>query len=378
MVRLRCLINRLLNMEGLTLRELAWNTWDHVLTEHAIFKQANSIAYCAMMAFVPFLALLISAFVQFLPDLSGNGQATGFLNVTVDQFEAMLMVIFPNEAYKIVVDQIARLQAMPPLLVIPLSLVLTLWRASSLFREIIDALNRINDSRETRPFWKVWLVSFFMTVVQAIIVFVAMVAIVAWPQIMALVGLKSQEASLVGAVKWVVLFVMILLSFAMMFHAGPGAALKHKWVTPGTIFGTVAFLGATSVLRVYLQNFASYENAYGTLGGVFVLLFWFWITSFVLLIAAEMNRIAQYASQKREEFASIQAIADVTVRAPVPPNVSSPAPAANADRTEQAPSPQAEEGQAAERQYVDRFIVVLWVYPWQNKEKPEEQAPAGE
>jgi membrane protein len=369
------LINRLLNMEGLTLRELAWNTWDHVLTEHAIFKQANSIAYCAMMAFVPFLALIISAFVQFLPDLSGNAQATGFLNLTVDQFEATLKVIFPNEAYKIVVDQIARLQAMPPLLVIPLSLVLTLWRASSLFREIIDALNRINDSRESRPFWKVWLVSFFMTVVQAVIVFLAMVAIVGWPQIMALLGLKSQEASLIGAVKWLVLFVMILLSFAMMFHAGPGAVLKHKWVTPGTLFGTVAFLAATSLLRVYLQNFASYENAYGTLGGVFVLLFWFWITSFVLLIAAEMNRIAQYASQKREEFDQLQAGSDAAVQAPTVPIL--PNPAMTADNR---PATKPPDGSAAfgDRQYLDRYIVICLVYPPETKPDGDEQTPAGQ
>ena len=188
------------------------------------------------------------------------------------------------------------------MLVIPVSLVVTLWRASSLFREIIDALNRISDGRESRPFWKVWLVSFMLTFVQALIVFLAMVAIVAWPQIMALVGLTTHEASLVGAVKWLVLFVMIMLSFAMTFHAGPGAISKHKWVTPGTLFGTFAFLGSTSLLRVYLQNYGSYETAFGTLGGFFVLMFWFWVTSFVLLIAAEMNRIAQYASQKHEEF----------------------------------------------------------------------------
>jgi membrane protein len=296
-----CAIRRLLNMEHLTMRELVVKTWDHVMTEHDIFTRANSIAYVAMTAFIPFLALLLSAFVQLLPDLTGSGHGVGLLNLTVDQFEATLKLMFPNEVYKIVVDQIARIQQLPPLAVITLSIALTLWRASSLFREIIGALNRINDVRENRPFWKVWLISFFMTLVQLLIVFIAMVTIVAWPQIMAIFGLSGSEATVVGAAKWAILSIMILISFAMTFHVGPGT-VRHKWVTPGTIFGTVAFLGATSLLRIYLQNFASYENAYGSLGGVFVLLFWFWITSLVLLIAAEMNRVARYASQKQEEY----------------------------------------------------------------------------
>lgn len=290
-------------MEGLTLKELVFRTMDHVLTEHDIFTRANSIAYVAMTAFIPFLALLISAFVQLLPDLRhGSGQAVGFLNLTVDQFENMLRLMFPDEVYKIVVDQIGRIQQMPPLAVITLSLVLTLWRASSLFREIIGALNKINDVREDRPFWKVWLISFVMTMAQLFIVFVSMVTIVAWPQIIAVVGLSGPEATLLATAKWAVLFITILVTFAMIFHMGPGA-VRHKWVTPGSIFGTVAFLLATSVLRIYLQNFASYANAYGSLAGVFVLLFWFWVTSLVLLIAAEMNRIAQYASRKKEEYA---------------------------------------------------------------------------
>jgi membrane protein len=89
---------------------------------------------------------------------------------------------------------------------------------------------------------------------------------------------------------------MVLLSFALSLYVGPDADQRWEWITPGSLAGSVLFMGVTLLFRVYVQHFANYDKTYGPLGGVMVLLFWFWISSLVLLGAAQVNKIIEEAS----------------------------------------------------------------------------------
>ena len=83
---------------------------------------------------------------------------------------------------------------------------------------------------------------------------------------------------------------MVLLSFALTFYVGPDAQHRWVWVTPGSLAGTVAFLAFCILFRLFVQNFGSYNKSLGALGGVMVLLSWFWVVALVILGAAEMDR----------------------------------------------------------------------------------------
>ena len=73
-------------------------------------------------------------------------------------------------------------------------------------------------------------------------------------------------------------------------YVGPDAQHRWVWVTPGSLAGTVAFLAFCILFRLFVQNFGSYNKSLGALGGVMVLLFWFWAVALVILGAAEMDR----------------------------------------------------------------------------------------
>jgi len=112
------------------------------MEEHDAMTWAAAVAFYAMLATVPFLALLLVAVVLRLPDLSrGGGSATGLGNLAVDQLEATLRSLFRNEAYVVVRDQIAHIQKEPPFALLSLGAVISLWSASSLFLVVIDALS---------------------------------------------------------------------------------------------------------------------------------------------------------------------------------------------------------------------------------------------
>jgi membrane protein len=285
-----------LSLGGLSLRELVSRTWKKIV-ENEIMTRAAAVSFYAMLALVPFLGLVLSIVVDLLPDLRGpSGTTIGFANQTVGELRQTLRSIFPKEAYDVFEAQIARLQEQPKGGIISLSLAVTLWLASSLFVAIIDAMNRIYGVNETRSFVKLRSTAMVMTIVQAIILVGSLLMIVAGEEIVKWMGVKPPASALATAIQWIVVLIMVLLSFALSFYVGPDADQRWEWITPGSLVGALVFLLVSFGFRLYVQNFANYNKTYASLGGVMVLLFWFWVSSLVLLSAAQMNKVIEDAS----------------------------------------------------------------------------------
>jgi len=287
----------------LTFAQLVIRAVEFALTRHEILSRASAIAYCAMLAFIPFITLTITIGAHLLPDLGGGAQAAGVAGLTgsAAQVAMVIRAIFPADAASLIVDQIARIQEQPPLAVISITLLLALWTSSGLYTEIINALNRIMGVPETRSFWKLRLTSMAMVMLQTAVIFVAFLAIVAWPYVITLFGLTSWMMHVASVVQWLILFAIIYQSFSIVFKFGPDSQRKQHWVSPGSFFGTLVFLITTYGFRLYLEHFAQYRTAYGSLGGVMMLMFWLWLMSLVLLIAAEINKLAGMAEDPNSQ-----------------------------------------------------------------------------
>ena len=146
-----------LTLGGLSVRELTNRTWKKI-NEHEILTRASGVAFYAMLAMVPFLALILTLTVQ-LPTRCHGPIAARCRDWQHDprSVAPTLHSIFPREAYTVVLAQIDRMQKEPPVGLLSLGLIITVWLASSLFVAIIDAMNRIYGVEETRSFVKLRL-----------------------------------------------------------------------------------------------------------------------------------------------------------------------------------------------------------------------------
>lgn len=285
-----------MTLGGLTPRELVVRTW-RKMNDNEIFTRASAVAFYGMLAAVPFLGIILVIAVQLLPDLTKVAGGKGFGDSTVVQLEATLRELFPSDVTEIVEEQIVRIQQEPPVGLLSVGLVILLWSASTLYTVIIDSMNRIAGVKEHRSYIKIRLVAILMTLVESTILVGSLVAIVAWSWILKKLGVSSAPAQALATVAlWVGLFVMVLLSFAVTFYIAPDAQQRWEWISPGSLLGTVGFLGASLGFRYYIEKFTHYDKTYGSLGGVMVLMFWFWLSSVVLLVAAQMNQVIEDAS----------------------------------------------------------------------------------
>ena len=178
--------------------------------------------------------------------------------------------------------------------------VMALWSSSAALVALTDALNRAYDIEEARPWWKVRLIAIALTLALAAFVLVAFGLILAGPTlaewVSARVGLGSAFEWTWKIVQWPLVFGLVAVALACVNYFAPDADQDWAWVSPGALLATFLWLLASLGFKVYVANFGSYNETYGSLGGIIVLMLWFYITGLAILAGAEMNAEIEHAS----------------------------------------------------------------------------------
>lgn len=98
---------------------------------------------------------------------------------------------------------------------------------------------------------------------------------------------------------------VLLSCFTLLLHIGPTGPRYHPLVTPGALLATPAFLFAAGIFRFYVSHMSSYHEMYGPLGGVMVLMLWFWGISIILLVGAVLYCVILRAAIAQGQVGSI-------------------------------------------------------------------------
>ncbi len=173
-------------------------------------------------------------------------------------------------------------------------LVAALWSASGYVGAFMRAANVIYETPEGRPFWKLRPLQLLVTLAMIVLLALVAVALVLTGPVLDAVagplGVGSTAVTIWSIAKWPVLLAVVILMFAVLYHAAPNVKLPgFKWVTPGALLAVVVWLVASAAFAFYVANFGSYDKTYGTLAGVVALLVWLWITNLALLLGMQLN-----------------------------------------------------------------------------------------
>ena len=210
----------------------------------------------------------------------------------VEQIDALGEVL-PPEAASIVVGQasdVASSEGGGLGVAAIVGLLLALWSASAAMRSMMEGLNVAYDEDETRGFIKATFVRLLLTlgVIAGLILIFAIAVVV--PVFLAFVPLGGAAEVAVDVARWAAMFLIVAFGLAVLYRYGPSREdPEWKWVTPGALAATVVWLVASGAFAFYVANFASYNETFGALGGVIILLMWMWISAYVILMGAELD-----------------------------------------------------------------------------------------
>jgi membrane protein len=212
--------------------------------------------------------------------------------------------LLPGNAFDIIAQQTRQVAATAGdslSLGLMLSLLLAIWSANAGTKSVITALNIAYEEKEKRGFFTLNLWSLTFTVIGIVFMIVALTVVAAVPAALAIFGTEDGPMqSVLLALRWVVMAGLMILALAMLYRFAPSRkSAKMQWVSVGAIVATLFWLLASVGFSLYVRHFGSYDKTFGSLGAVVILLMWFYISTYVVCIGAELN--AELERQTRKD-----------------------------------------------------------------------------
>lgn len=267
--------------------QLFKRTFNEMLADDVLNLAAQQ-AYYFFFALFPALLALISI-ASFFP-----------VQNLVDEITAMLSRVAPGDVIRIVRDQVIKLSQGNAGGVLTFAFLLTLWSSSSAVVSMCSTLNAAYDITETRPWWKVRLTAIGLTIALALFILISMTLVIAGPTLAERLADTMQLGPVFEwtwkIVQWPVVLLLISTAFALVYYFAPDAEQDWIWITPGSVLATLLWVGISLGFKFYVANFGDYNETYGAIGGVMVLLLWFYVSGIALLAGAELNSEIEHAS----------------------------------------------------------------------------------
>ena len=270
-------------MKSFTWRERAKRVWARI-NDDDIFGRAAQLSYYFLLALFPLLLFLVTLLGYFAE------AGSEFRNKLL----SYLGTVMPSAAITLVHTTLDEISAARGGGKLSLGLLAALWAASNGMGAISETLNIAYDVKETRPWWKVRLVSVLLTIALAVLIICALAIILyggtIGDAVAARYGFSNVFRIVWRILQWPIALIFVLATFNLIYNFAPNLrSSERKWWTPGAMVGVALWLLVSFGFRTYLHYFNTYSLTYGSLGALIVLMLWFYFTGLAILVGGEVN-----------------------------------------------------------------------------------------
>jgi len=251
---------------------------------------AAGVAFYIFIALFPALIAAVTIYGLVSDPAEVEEQVAGFAGAlpsgTAELIETQLKDIASNSGGSLGIGLLASLAG-------------ALFAASGGMQNLIKAINIAYDEEETRNFIKLRLVALAMTLALIAFLVVAVGLVAVLPVVLESVAPSGIAKVGVQIARWLGLFAFVAVCLAMLYRFAPDRDQpKFKWVGLGSVVATLLWVIGSAGFSLYVSMFGSYDKTYGALAGVIVLLLWLFLTSFIILVGAEINSESEQQTAK--------------------------------------------------------------------------------
>jgi len=253
-----------------------------------VFDLAAEQAYYFFFALFPAL-LFVIAIASFFPLQSLTGDVVG-----------MLSRFAPQAVVDIITQAMGSLAKQNNGGILTFAFLVTIWSSSGAMVSIITTLNAAYDVTESRPWWRTRLTAVALTIGLAIFILASMFLVIAGPtvaeRVAANLGLGSVFTWIWLVLQWPLVFALVATGIGLIYYFAPDVEQDWVWITPGSVLATLVWLVVSLALKFYYQLVPNANAAYGAIGGIMVLMLWFYCSGIAMLLGAELNAEIEHAS----------------------------------------------------------------------------------
>ena len=272
--------------------DMTLRAWWHALRDAAkafrdnnLGDRAAGLTYYSVLSIFPGLIVLVSL----LGVLGDEDTVNGLLRIVDDLGQSSAVETLRGPLEDIVDSSGAAGVALV------FGTAIALYSASGYIGAFIRASNEVWDVEERRPFYKLRPLQLLITLVMAAILTVVLfIVVLSGPLADAIgteLGIGDTGLLIWSLVRWPLLFAVVVVVIALLYRVAPNARHQGlRWILPGSTLATLIWLLASAGFNLYVTNFGSYSNTYGSLAGAVIFLVWLWLTNVAILVGAQLAR----------------------------------------------------------------------------------------
>jgi membrane protein len=258
-----------------------------LFVDHTIPDRAAQLAYYFVFALFPMLACMVT--------LAGYLPIENVVSNLIERASYMM----PESTVATLQDQLNALTQKTHPRILTFGFLVAWWSASRGVNALRAALNLAYGVKESRPFWKTQGLALLITVSGAVLLILGFSAIALggkaayWLAHKLNVG--SEYLKFWFWLRWPITAALLMLSLALTYYLLPDVKQRFRFITLGSVVSTLGWLAATWGFTQFVGHFGHYNVTYGAIGGVIILLTWFYISGLLFITGGEINAILEQA-----------------------------------------------------------------------------------
>ena len=242
---------------------------------------AAGVAFYAMLALVPALVALVSVYGLVADPNDIRRNVDDVLSAAPREVRALV-----RSQLSAIVDSSSsglRLGALAGIAV-------ALWSASAGVKNLMTAINRAYHEEETRGFVRLRGTALLLTIALLVLGMAGLAGLVIWPQTLGSSGAEGVLRTTALIVRWPLAALVLVTGLAILYRFAPDRDWpRWTWASAGAIVATVVWLAASVGFSIYAANFGKYNETYGALGAIVVVMLWLYIGAYAVILGAELN-----------------------------------------------------------------------------------------
>lgn len=274
-----------------SLYDILVNLTDKILV-HDIDQRATAVAFSLTLASFPAVIFLFTL-IPYIPIEGLDAQIMEILR------ELMPRGIYA-EANQTIQDIVSR----PRRGVLSVGFLLTLITATNGMVSLMRAFNMVYRDVENRSFLKTRAIATMLTLLLAIVLFVAVVLLIVGDRVMAVVAdwniiRDTWIFILVNVTRYLTTFTMLAVAVSIIYRFAPNRAVRMSFFNIGSVIASALIVLSTYGFSFYLSNFGSYNKLYGSIGTMIAFMIWLYLIALLLIFGFEINASIILAKRSR-------------------------------------------------------------------------------
>ena len=265
------------------------------IVEGSVTSRAASVAYSFFLALFPGILFLFTL-IPYIPIDGFQGNVFAFFQE----------VMPPNsfEAARVTIEEILTRKNGE---LLSFGFVLSLFFATNGISSLLANFGQTIHQIDRANFWWQYLRSLLLTVVLSVSFLIA-IALISFSGLTINLLLEYQLLPFEDVFwfqlgEWLILVLLVVITTSLLYYMGPTRKREFRFFSPGALLASTLILLASYGFSYYVNNFASYNKLYGSIGTLMVILLWIYVNALVLIIGFELNAaISAGLAQKKNQI----------------------------------------------------------------------------